>query len=83
MSVAGSTTSGKELTGIELTECFKGCDEVISLDADRRRILSFVESRMNRIAPNLVAIVGSSIAAQLVGLVVVVVVKYYYVYRRV
>ena len=56
------------MSTIELTECFKGCDEILKLDTDRKRILSFVESRMNRIAPNLCAIVGSSIAAQLVGL---------------
>ena len=66
--MAGSTTAGGQLTENELNECFKGCDEVLRLDRDKNRVLSFIESMMSKIAPNLCAMVGSSIAAQLIGL---------------
>jgi U4/U6 small nuclear ribonucleoprotein PRP31 len=46
----------------------KGCEEVLLLDQSRNQILLFVESRMNRIAPNTCALIGSRIAAQIVGL---------------
>lgn len=68
VSVTGSTTSGLPLRDQELVECFRGCDEVLRLEADKALILRFVESRMSRIAPNLCAMVGANIAAQLVGL---------------
>jgi U4/U6 small nuclear ribonucleoprotein PRP31 len=68
VSVAGSTTAGRQLTELELSECFKGCDETLRLDRDKMLVLAFVESMMHRIAPNLCAMVGSSIAAQLIGL---------------
>jgi U4/U6 small nuclear ribonucleoprotein PRP31 len=69
VSVTGSSTSGKELTQKDLTLCLKGCDEVLSLYHDKLFILQFVESRMSRIAPNLCALIGSRVCAQLVGLV--------------
>ena len=68
VSVTGSTTSGKPLTEWELSECNKGCREVLQLDEDKALILQFVESRMNRLAPNLCSLIGVRIAAQLVGL---------------
>ena len=66
--VAGSTTAGQQLTEVELNECFKGCDETLRLERDKKLVLAFIESMMHKIAPNLCAMVGSSIAAQLIGL---------------
>eukprot|EP01038_Epipyxis_sp_PR26KG_P017359 gene17359-23976_t len=68
VSVTASTTSGQPLSEEELKECFRGCEEILRLDQDRSIVLEFVESRMNKIAPNLCALIGASLAAQLVGL---------------
>lgn len=68
VSVTGSTTSGQPLNVTDLEECQKGCEEVLLLNDDKLTILNYVESRMNDIAPNLCALTGSRVAAQLVGL---------------
>lgn len=68
VSVTGSTTSGRELTESELKTCMKGSEEVLALHEDKMKSLQFVESRMTRLAPNISALVGSRIAAQLVDL---------------
>jgi len=68
VSVSSSTTPGKPLSESDLAECFRGCDEVLKLEADKSMLMKFVESRMNQIAPNLCALIGSHVAAQLVGL---------------
>jgi U4/U6 small nuclear ribonucleoprotein PRP31 len=67
VSVTGSSSSGKPLPADELKECLTGCEEMLALFEARNKILGFVESRMNVIAPNVCAILGSAIAAQLVG----------------
>ena len=68
VSVTGSTTSGQQLTESELEECLRGCDEILRLEEEKSRILLFVESRMNKIAPNTCMLVGARIAAQLIGI---------------
>jgi U4/U6 small nuclear ribonucleoprotein PRP31 len=68
VSVSASTTPGTPLSEEKLAECFRGCDEVLKLEEDRLKLLHFVESRMSSIAPNLCALIGSHVAAQLVGL---------------
>eukprot|EP01102_Stenamoeba_stenopodia_P001186 TRINITY_DN11033_c0_g1_i1.p1 TRINITY_DN11033_c0_g1~~TRINITY_DN11033_c0_g1_i1.p1 ORF type:complete len:539 (+),score=141.61 TRINITY_DN11033_c0_g1_i1:49-1617(+) len=65
--VTASNTSGKPLPNDELEKVFAACDEMLYLDDLKQKLLSYVESRMLFIAPNLSALVGSSIAAQLVG----------------
>ena len=68
ISVAGSTTSGRVLTSSELqavNDCIKYIDDVLEV---QRALILFVEEHMVRIAPNVSAIVGASIAARLVGL---------------
>lgn len=67
IAVAGSTTIGKPLSETDWGDCLKACNEMLFLDSDKQTVLAFVESRMQRIAPNLVSIVGSRVAAQLVG----------------
>ncbi|RLN71159.1 hypothetical protein BBJ28_00000212 [Nothophytophthora sp. Chile5] len=68
ISVTGSGTSGKPLSPEELDTCMTACDELLSLDADKSMILRFVESRMKFLAPNVSQLVGTRIAAQLLGL---------------
>lgn len=68
VSVSASTTPGRPLNEIELNECIRCCNEILKLDKDRYIILQFVESRMNKIAPNLCVLIGSHISAQLIGL---------------
>jgi U4/U6 small nuclear ribonucleoprotein PRP31 len=68
VSLTASSTSGKPLSPEDLDMTFSTCNELIALDADKSRVLKFVESRMNFLAPNLSALIGSSITAQLVGL---------------
>ena len=68
VSVSGSTTSGKPLDATKLARCLEGCALLLELDAAKTKILRFVESRMSRIAPNLSALLGTGVAAALVGL---------------
>jgi U4/U6 small nuclear ribonucleoprotein PRP31 len=68
VSVSASTTPGAPLPAAKLNECFHGCDEILRLEEDRKVLMQFVESRMSQIAPNLCALIGSSVAALLVGL---------------
>lgn len=67
-SVAGSTSNNKLLSERDLSECMRACDEALSLDADKATILAFVESKMTKIAPNTTHLIGSRVAAQLIGL---------------
>ncbi|KAG7393631.1 U4/U6 small nuclear ribonucleoprotein Prp31 [Phytophthora pseudosyringae] len=68
ISVTGSGTSGKPLGPEDLKTCMEACDELLSLDKDKNMILRFVESRMKYLAPNVSQLVGTRIAAQLIGL---------------
>ncbi|OWZ23553.1 U4/U6 small nuclear ribonucleoprotein Prp31 [Phytophthora megakarya] len=68
ISVTGSGTSGKPLGPEDLKTCTEACDELLSLDKDKNMILRFVESRMKYLAPNVSQLVGTRIAAQLIGL---------------
>jgi snoRNA binding domain, fibrillarin len=52
-------------TGI--LQVLAGCSMALSLDEDRADILRLVQTKMGRIAPNLSAVVGTAIAAQLMG----------------
>ena len=68
VNVSSSTTAGKQLSETDWKDCLATCNEMLRLTEDKQVVLDFVESRMQRIAPNLVHIVGSRVAAQLVGL---------------
>ncbi|CAG8479826.1 9683_t:CDS:10 [Paraglomus brasilianum] len=67
ITVTGSTTTGQKLTEEEAKIVEDACDMALELDAAKRKILEYVESRMALIAPNLSAIVGSTTAAKLLG----------------
>ncbi|KAK6922162.1 Prp31 C-terminal, partial [Dillenia turbinata] len=67
VSVTASTTSGKPLSEENLQKTIDACDRALALDLSKKKVLDFVESRMGYIAPNLSAIVGSAVAAKLMG----------------
>ncbi|GFZ21260.1 pre-mRNA processing ribonucleoprotein binding region-containing protein [Actinidia rufa] len=67
VSVTASTTSGKPLPEDVLQKTVDACDRALALDSAKKMVLDFVESRMGYIAPNLSAIVGSAVAAKLMG----------------
>ena len=68
VSVTGSTTSGQPLSSSDLADCLGACNEVLLLDQEKSLILQYVQSRMNRIAPNVCILIGSRMAAQLMGM---------------
>ena len=57
----------KPLDAAELNKVMEACDLAMELDRCKSKILSYVESRMTLIAPNLSIIVGAPIAAKLMG----------------
>ena len=67
VSVTASTTQGKNLNKEELDIVSSACEMALDLAGKKQKIFDYVESKMAFIAPNLSAIIGSSIAAQLMG----------------
>ncbi|TFK76071.1 Nop domain-containing protein [Pluteus cervinus] len=67
VAVTASTTSGRQLTDAEWAAIEKACDLADSLEETRKKIFFYVSSRMNVLAPNLSAIVGTTTAAKLLG----------------
>lgn len=67
VSVTASTTTGKPLSEENLEKTLEACERALALDEAKKKVLDFVESRMGYIAPNLSAIVGSAVAAKLMG----------------
>ncbi|KXS20852.1 Nop domain-containing protein [Gonapodya prolifera JEL478] len=67
LSVTASTTIGKPLPESEIKKVTDAADMIVELDAAKRKIYEYVESRMSFLAPNLTAVVGSSTSAKLVG----------------
>jgi U4/U6 small nuclear ribonucleoprotein PRP31 len=67
ISVAGSTTSGRVLTPDEMKEVQSTCRYLDELKETKESLTSFVESRMERWAPNICALIGSSLSAKLLA----------------
>jgi len=67
ISVAGSTTSGRPLTDDELRSLNATCSYLDELKSIQTELTAFVESRMERWAPSICALVGPSLAAQLLA----------------
>lgn len=66
-SVAFSASTGKPLSERDQEEVVKGCDEILYLDDAKLKMLHYLENRMHLIAPNICAIVGSTVASKLVA----------------
>jgi len=67
IAIAASTPSGKPLERAQWLAVENACNLADSLEEARRKIFAYVSSRMNVLAPNLSAIVGTTSAAKLLG----------------
>ncbi|KAJ8572804.1 hypothetical protein K7X08_009315 [Anisodus acutangulus] len=61
---SATTTIGKPLREDALVQA---CNRALALDSAKKKLVHFVENRMGYIAPNLSAVVGSEVAAKLMG----------------
>ncbi|KAJ3054216.1 U4/U6-U5 snRNP complex subunit prp31 [Rhizophlyctis rosea] len=68
ITVTATTTNGRPLSDEEMLKVDETCQMALDLDAAKRTILEYVESRMGFIAPNLSALVGSTVAAKMMGM---------------
>eukprot|EP01084_Bolivina_argentea_P040662 75108_1 len=67
--VTATTTTGKKLQNIDLERVINAANNMIKLNDKKLIILDFVSSKMNIIAPNVSALIGSELTAKLIGLV--------------
>ncbi|KAG7533499.1 Nop domain [Arabidopsis thaliana x Arabidopsis arenosa] len=67
VSLTALTTKGNPLPDDVLQKTLDACDRALNLDSARKKVLDFLESKMGYIAPNLSAIVGTAVAAKLMG----------------
>lgn len=68
VTVTATTTAGQPLPPAELHKVLDAAALVRRLAADRAAMQEFVQRRMDAVAPNLSAAVGTQVAAQLMGL---------------
>lgn len=68
VNVQATTTTGTSLTQEEMEQVQHACNVTLALDDARKKLLEYVESRMQVIAPNLSALIGSTVAAKLMGI---------------
>ncbi|KAI9454616.1 Nop domain-containing protein [Russula earlei] len=65
--MAATTSAGQKLSDSEWLSVERACDLADRLEKVRTKIFMYVSSRMNVLAPNLSAIVGTTTAAKLLG----------------
>jgi U4/U6 small nuclear ribonucleoprotein PRP31 len=68
VTASHSIASKTRISENDLALVFLTCDLVLNFDRLKGRILDYVSSRMTAVAPNLSAVVGTRIAAQLIGI---------------
>ncbi len=68
VNVTSTTSLGRLLTQDELNRVNNAVDIALELDKAKKDLTNYVKSRMSYIAPNLTQIVGSEIAAKLMGI---------------
>ena len=68
MSASNSVNDAVRLSEEQLQRVMDACEGALRLDASKVAILAFVESQMSIVAPNLSALVGTNIAANLIGI---------------
>eukprot|EP00746_Dinoflagellata_sp_MGD_P158858 gnl/MRDRNA2_/MRDRNA2_86575_c0_seq1.p1 gnl/MRDRNA2_/MRDRNA2_86575_c0~~gnl/MRDRNA2_/MRDRNA2_86575_c0_seq1.p1 ORF type:complete len:384 (-),score=5.40 gnl/MRDRNA2_/MRDRNA2_86575_c0_seq1:957-2108(-) len=66
IAVTAASTSGKPLSDLSCHKVLKGCNIIIEMNADKSSVLLFIEQKMNTIAPNLSALLGTQITANLI-----------------
>jgi len=67
VKTAATTTRGQPLPERELAIVMAACDMALDLDAAKRKILEYVQSRISIFAPNISAFIGTQVAARLIG----------------
>ncbi|RKO99820.1 hypothetical protein CXG81DRAFT_767, partial [Caulochytrium protostelioides] len=67
ITVTAASSAGRRLSDAELARVNAACEVLFDINAKRDTILAYVESRMSHAAPNLSALVGTRIAAKLMG----------------
>ncbi|KAF9246927.1 hypothetical protein BU15DRAFT_84523 [Melanogaster broomeanus] len=65
--ITATTSSGQPLSDAKWKAVERACDLADRLEEIRKKIFMYVSSRMNVLAPNLSAIVGTTTAAKLLG----------------
>lgn len=65
--ITATTTAGKPLPNSQWLAVERACNLADRLEEARKKIFMYVSSRMNVLAPNLSAIVGTTTAAKLLG----------------
>ncbi|KAI9574979.1 hypothetical protein HD554DRAFT_2051582 [Boletus coccyginus] len=65
--ITATTSSGQPLSDVRWKAVERACDLADRLEETRKTIFMYVSSRMNVLAPNLSAIVGTTTAAKLLG----------------
>lgn len=68
LSVAGSTTAGRTLSDDELLVVADMASRVEQITNIQEELIQYIESRMEGLAPSVCALVGSSVAAKMIGL---------------
>ena len=68
ITLTATTTKGSPLTNEKLFQLNSAIDTVMDLVDAQKSILEYVESRMTLVAPNLSAIIGTTVAAKLLAL---------------
>ena len=66
--VTSTTSEGRSLTAEELQNVQAACNTLIEMEITKSKLLNYVQSRMNLIAPNLTVLLGSETAAKIMGL---------------
>src|SRR3569833_1379737 len=67
VTTSAITTKGQPMPQEELDRVVYACQMVIKLDKAKKTLTEYVQSRMNKFAPNLTALIGSLTAAQLLN----------------
>lgn len=65
--ILGSTCHTEFLSEAELNSVMQDCHDAIELDHHREVLLSFIGQKMSTIAPNVCAMIGSHVAALILG----------------
>ena len=67
VQIEGTTTKGVDMSEKELEITMAACKMALDLERAKRILTDYVQSRMTSFAPNLTALVGSLLAAQLLN----------------
>eukprot|EP00163_Fabomonas_tropica_P024939 TRINITY_DN429_c1_g1_i2.p1 TRINITY_DN429_c1_g1~~TRINITY_DN429_c1_g1_i2.p1 ORF type:complete len:380 (+),score=78.07 TRINITY_DN429_c1_g1_i2:716-1855(+) len=68
VTVTSSTTEGQPLSDEDLGKVNHACESAMALEEAKKEVLDYVASRMSLFAPNLSQLVGTAVAARLMGI---------------